>query len=78
MEIISGCLIAVAVVVLFLLLVAGFSAITAYLFMLLWNFAIVDVFHASPLDFWHSWAIWIIIVFIGGAFRSRVQTKSKD
>lgn len=70
-----GFLFILAMLVLIIALAAGISALFGWIFMLVWNFAIVDAFHAPVLDFWHAWAIWFIISLIGGAFRSTVTNK---
>jgi low affinity Fe/Cu permease len=54
----------IAVVLVFALsagIVLGASAGIAKLFQLLWNYAAVSAFHAPHLDFWHAWALWILI-----------------
>ena len=60
-----GCLGIIAVILLF-------SAIGGLIFMLLWNF-IAPAFGLPQLDFWQSWAIWILIGMVGAAFRSVVS-----
>lgn len=54
------------------------SAFMGWLFMMVWNYAIVETFHAPAIDFWHSWAIWFLICLIGGAFRSTFSSSKKD
>lgn len=50
----------------------GVELLVAWLFMLLWNFAAVGVFHAPSLTYWYALAIVILLSIIGGFFRSTV------
>lgn len=46
------------------------SALGAYIFMLLWNWALVGIFPTIPvLDFYKAWGLTILLSFIGGFFR---------
>lgn len=51
-------------------LAIGFSAFAAYVFMLLWNWALVGIFPAVPvLEFYKAWGITILLSFIGSFFK---------
>jgi O-antigen/teichoic acid export membrane protein len=61
---------------LFLGLVAGISALTAYIAMLLWNFIVVSMHHSElQVGFWVTWAVMFLISLIAAPFRTRVTTK---
>lgn len=52
-------------------LIIGFSALSAYILMLLWNWALVGLFPTVPmLDFYRAWALSLLLSFVGGFFRS--------
>lgn len=61
--VILGCL---GIVALFALL----TAFAAWIFMLAWNAFCVPVFGWPPIDFWTAFAGWVLLGFIGSAFRS--------
>jgi hypothetical protein len=64
---------------LFLGLVAGISALTAYIAMLLWNFIVVSMHHSDlQVNFWVAWAVMFLISLIAAPFRTRVTTSSRD
>lgn len=66
----AGCF----VFLLFFALWIGFSAFFGWLFMLLWNFAIVPL-GLPVLGFLQSWAIWFMIGMVGRMFRPRLSVK---
>lgn len=39
-------------------------------FYLLWNYAVVQVFHAQPVNFWQAVALWFLVGVVGNIFRS--------
>jgi hypothetical protein len=52
-------------------LAIGFSALGAYVFMLLWNWALVGIFPAVPvLEFYKAWGLTILLSIIGSFFKS--------
>jgi hypothetical protein len=52
-------------------LAIGFSAFGAYVFMLLWNWALVGIFPAVPvLEFYKAWGLTILLSIIGSFFKS--------
>jgi hypothetical protein len=54
-------------------IIALFVALTGFLawvFMLAWNAFCVPVFGWPPIDFWTAFAGWVLLGFIGSAFRS--------
>ena len=63
-EYIIGCIIALPLII-------GFSALGAYVFMLLWNYALVGIFPTVPvLDFYRAWALTIFLSIVGNFFKS--------
>lgn len=74
----GGCLGVLIVLTIFTGLVAGFSALSGLIFMLLWNFAVVEVFQAPPIDFLHAWGLWFLVVLVTGAFRSSNTRRRSD
>jgi len=58
-----GCLGVVAFVVII-------TGIIAWVFMLAWNAFMVPVFGLPVIDFWTAFAGWVLIGFVGSAFRS--------
>ncbi len=59
------------VIVLGIPIIVGFSALGAYILMLLWNWALVGIFPSVPvLDFWKAWGLSLLLSFVGGFFRS--------
>lgn len=72
----AGCFMTLIAIAIICGIAVGVSALMGWAFMELWNFAVVEAFHAEPLSFYVAWGIWILISFVGGAFRS--ATKSKD
>ncbi len=49
----------------------GCSALGAYIFMLLWNWALVGIFPAVPvLEFYRAWGLTILLSIIGSFFKS--------
>lgn len=71
----AGCGVMLVVLAVALGFIVAMSAFMGWVFMMVWNFAIVETFHAPVLDFWHSWAIWFLICLVGGAFRSTFSHK---
>lgn len=71
----AGCLGIFLVIVIFLVLWAGISALIGALFMVLWNFVAASL-GAPTLDFWHAWALWALIALVGSAFRSSVSSST--
>ena len=62
--IIIGCIIALPIIV-------GISALSGWVLMLLWNWALVGIFPTVPiLDFWKAWGLSLLLAFVGGFFRS--------
>lgn len=60
-------IVAIIIAILFIAL----SALGAYIFMLLWNWALVGIFPAVPLlDFWKAWGLTALLGFIGNFFKS--------
>jgi hypothetical protein len=52
-------------------LAISFSALGAYVFMLLWNWALVGIFPAVPvLEFYKAWGLTILLSIIGSFFKS--------
>jgi hypothetical protein len=52
-------------------LAIGASALGAYIFMLLWNWALVGIFPAVPvLEFYRAWGLSILLSIIGSFFKS--------
>lgn len=52
-------------------LAIGASALGAYIFMLLWNWALVGIFPAVPvLEFYRAWGLAILLSIIGSFFKS--------
>ncbi|MEY3303893.1 MAG: hypothetical protein RLZZ139_2266 [Cyanobacteriota bacterium] len=52
-------------------LAISFSAFFAYVFMLLWNWALVGIFPAVPvLEFYKAWGLTILLSIIGSFFKS--------
>lgn len=52
-------------------LAIGASALGAYVFMLLWNWALVGIFPAVPvLEFYKAWGLTILLSIIGSFFKS--------
>jgi hypothetical protein len=50
--------------------IVGFSALGAYVFMLLWNWALVGLFPSLPLlDFYRAWGLTILLSFVGSFFK---------
>lgn len=61
----------IVVVIIAIPFMIGASALGAYIFMLLWNWALVGIFPTIPLlDFWKAWGLTILLSFIGGFFKS--------
>lgn len=51
--------------------IIGCSALGAYIFMLLWNWALVGIFPAVPvLEFYRAWGLTILLSIIGSFFKS--------
>jgi len=50
------------------LTIFGFS-LSSWIFMLLWNWVLVDLFSVPIISFWQSLAIIILLSFIGGMFK---------
>jgi hypothetical protein len=51
-------------------LAIGFSALGAYVFMLLWNWALVGIFPTVPvLEFYKAWGLTILLSIIGSFFK---------
>lgn len=56
-------------VVLGIPVIIGFSALSGWFLMFLWNWALVGIFPAVPvLDFYRAWALSIFLSFIGSFF----------
>lgn len=51
-------------------LIAGFSALFGFIFMLSWNFVVPAVFHGPQLTFLQAWAAMFVLNIIGSAFRN--------
>jgi len=63
-EYLVGCIIALPFII-------GFSALFGWLFMLLWNYALVGVFPTVPvLDFYRAWALTLLLSIVGNFFKS--------
>lgn len=61
----------IVIIVIGIPLIVGFSAFGAWIFMLLWNWALVGLFPTAPmLDFYRAWALSLLLYFVGGFFRS--------
>jgi H+/Cl- antiporter ClcA len=76
MEILVKLLLGLLMIGLFLGLVAGISALMAYIAMLLWNFVVVSMHHSDlQVNFWVAWAVMFLISLIAAPFRTRVTTK---
>lgn len=61
--IIAGCIIALPLIV-------GISALSGWVLMLLWNWALVGIFPTIPiLDFWKAWGLTLLLGFVGSFFR---------
>lgn len=73
----AGCLAILIALPLVLAFFAVISAFFGWIFMLVWNFAVVSAFNAPVLDFWHAWGIWFLICLVGRCFRSFTTTSSK-
>jgi H+/Cl- antiporter ClcA len=79
MEILVKLLLGLLMIGLFLGLVAGISALMAYIAMLLWNFVVVSMHHSDlQVNFWVAWAVMFLISLIAAPFRTRVTTSSRD
>lgn len=64
---------------LFFCFVAGFSALMAWIAMLLWNFIVVSVHHPElQLGFWVVWAAMLLLSLIAAPFRTGVTTSSRS
>lgn len=48
----------------------GLDCLFAWIFQMLWNFAIVAIFALPIITFWQAFALWIIIGLIGGCFKA--------
>lgn len=49
----------------------GISALSAWILMLLWNWALVGIFPTVPiLDFWKAWGLSLLLSFVSGFFSS--------
>ncbi len=53
----------------FVLIMIGASALSGWIFQLLWNWVIVGVFHATALTFYQAWGLSIFIGWIQMYFR---------
>lgn len=60
-----------------LVAVAAFllSLFGAWIFQLLWNWLVPDLFHGPFLSFWKAWGLTILIQLIGGAFKATLTEK---
>lgn len=58
-------------------LIAGFAALVALAFQVLWNYAVVDTFSMPSLTFMKAWALWLFICFVGTAFRAVLTRGAK-
>lgn len=51
--------------------IIGISALSGWILMLLWNWALVGIFPTVPvLDFYKAWGLSLLLSFVGGFFRS--------
>lgn len=46
-------------------------SITAWIFMLCWNYLDSTIFHLRTLTFWQAFAMAFLLAIIGGAFSSK-------
>lgn len=66
----SSNILSILSVLLIILLAIGVSALSAYIFMLLWNWALVGIFPAVPvLEFYKAWSLTILLSIIGSFFK---------
>ena len=52
------------VIVLFLVVTVGFSALFGFMFWLIWSYAAVPVFNAPEMTFLQAWGIWFLVVMV--------------
>lgn len=50
-------------------LFAAVLAFSAWIFELLWNWVLPDLFHVPMITFWQSVGIVLLLSFIGGVFK---------
>lgn len=60
-----GCLAALGLIMLFLVVWAGSTAVV----MLLWNFVVVSIFNAPVLSFWQTAALCFLLNIVGQMFK---------
>jgi len=49
--------------------------LSGWIFMLLWNWVLVDLFSAPIISFWQSLGIIILLSFISGMFKITINNK---
>ena len=65
----------VGFVLVFLFLFAVISVLMAFVFMLLWNGVVANMFAAPVLSFNAAWGIWVLLCMVAGLFRGAVEVK---
>lgn len=65
----------IILVVAWLAIVAAVISLFAWLFMILWNAFVVDLFNAPVVTYWNSIGITLIIMLIGTAFKTTINVK---
>jgi len=53
---------------------AAASLFFGWVFMLLWNWIVVEVFHAPVLTLWQAWGLWFLVCLVGSVFRSHASS----
>lgn len=70
-EIIGSCVILVAIVIGIIALIVALTVLGTWIFMVIWNFTVFEIFGGPELGMLQAFAVSMIISMIGGAFSKR-------
>lgn len=51
------------------------ESFVAWIFQMLWNFIVPDLFGLPVINFWQALAIWLLVGLIGGCFKAIISNK---
>ena len=70
-EIIGSCVILVAIIVVIIAFVIAMFLLGTWVFMVVWNFTVFDIFGGPELSMIQAFAVSLLIGIIGGAFSKK-------
>ena len=67
-EILAGCAAVVGMAVGAIVIVVAIAALSAFIFMIIWNATVFDIFNGPELSLWQAFLVSVLLSMIGSAF----------